>query len=99
MVPTTGTPSDKLDYGLARLMGEASVDESARIPVVIRVADDGSVDVVQGALADLSGEVRHVFRRLRAVSAWVRLGSVRSLADLDYVSLLELVQTDVVARA
>ncbi|HKK27079.1 MAG TPA: hypothetical protein VKB18_03280 [Gemmatimonadota bacterium] len=99
MSTTTANPASKLDFGLERLVGEGSLDESSQIPIVIRVVDESAVDAALQLVRELPGKVRHVLMPLRAVSAWVELGSIRALTEPDFVSLVELAQTDMVARA
>lgn len=86
----------KLDYDLSRLLTDYRPQKQQRIPVVVRVTDPCRLDEVRTRLEGL-GQIRHVFRPVAAVSAWLSVESLDEVTNWPSVKLVELVQEDTVA--
>lgn len=81
----------KLDASLLALVQGGGLDETGQVPVFVR-AVSGELDHVVEELARAGGRVRHVMKRLSAVSAWMPLGLVYELASKPFVDGLEMPQ-------
>lgn len=86
----------KLDYDLSRLLTDYRPQKQQKIPVVVRVTNPSRLEDVRARL-EVLGEIRHVFRPVSAVSAWLSVESLDEVTNWPAVELVELVQEDTVA--
>lgn len=87
----TSETMQKLDAQLAEICTDCSIDPTAKIPVVIRVAGDRFGEATS-TVAGAGGTVRHQFRRLGAIAAWVPLAAIEMVAQQPFVSSMEMQQ-------